>query len=276
MLLYSPARAGSTSALCPVNRLVAPAVLRCKRAGSQSFSNMPRIELPLADTAGSAVARANAERATCAPIDWRQLSHELRTPLNAILGNTELLLDGSSGPLSAQARTCLGEVQAAGQRLLRQVELLLAWSELCASRPKLAECQVDLIKLVRAALTTRRTDAAQVEPPDARLLICGDRVWLEVLVAEIVALNGPHVAAPTVRLESPAGHRALRFAWSGFCVARTGALQIALIETIARLQGAEVALDPDGLSLLWPLQPPDRPEAIGLTHDPGERSRETA
>src|SRR5918994_5242073 len=121
MLRDSSARVGSTSALCPVNRLVAPAVLRCKRVGSQSFSNMPRIELPVADAAGSAFARANAERATRAPIDWRQLSHELRTPLNAILGNTELLLDGSSGPLSAQARACLGEVQTAGRQLLRQV-----------------------------------------------------------------------------------------------------------------------------------------------------------
>jgi hypothetical protein len=236
---------------------------------------MPKTELPLADTAGSAFTRANAGRATCVPIDWRQLSHELRTPLNAILGHTELLLDGSSGPLSAQARACLGEVQAAGQRLLRHVQLLLAWSELWASRPERAERQVDLITLVGAALTTERPDAVHVEPRDARLLIWGDRAWLEMLVAEIIALNGPRAAAPTVKFESRGGHGALRFAWSGFCAPRTGALQIALIETIARLQGAAVALNPDGLSLMWPLQPPDRPAAIGPTHDAGERSRET-
>lgn len=224
---------------------------------------MPRIELPVADAAGSAFARADPERATRAPIDWRQLSHELRTPLNAILGNTELLLDGSSGPLSAQARACLGEVQAAGQRLLRQVELLLAWSELCASRPAPAECQVDLLALVRATLTAQRPDAVHVEPDDARLLICGERVWLQMLVAEIIALNGPRGAGPTISVESSAGHSALRFAWSGFCAARTSVLQIALIETIARLQGAKVALNPDGLSLLWPPQPPHRPAAIG-------------
>ena len=276
MLRDPPARCGSTSALCPLNRLVAPAVLRCKRAGSQSLSNMPRIELPVADSAGSACAPASAEQATCGPIDWRQLSHELRTPLNAILGNTELLLDGSSGPLSAQARACLGEVQAAGRELLRQVQLLLAWLELGASRPRQAECQVDLITLVRDALTTERPDAVQMEPPDARLLISGDRAQLQMLVAEINALNGPRAAAPTVSFGSSAGRHAVRFTWSGFCAARIAALQLALIETMARLQGAEVALNPDGLSLFWPLPSPDRPAAIEQTHEPGEPSRESA
>ena len=229
---------------------------------------MPPIELPVVDAAAPARSPADAERATCAPIDWRQLSHELRTPLNAILGNTELLLDGSSGPLSAQARACLGEVQTAGRHLLRQVQLLLAWSELCADRPKRAECRVDLLALVREALATERADAVQVEPRDARLLICGDRSRLQMLVAQIVALNGAYAAAPTVRFEVRAGHRGLRFAWSGFCATRTGAVQIALIETIARLQGAEVALKPDGLSLLWPLRQPDWPQAIEMPHDP--------
>ncbi len=236
---------------------------------------MAKIELPLADTAGSALSRANADRATCAPIDWQQLSHELRTPLNAILGNTELLLDGSSGPLSAQARACLGEVQTAGHQLLRQVQLLLAWSELCASRPQLAECPVDLISLVREALTTERSGTVQLEPHDAHFLICGDRSWLQTLIAEIIALNGARVAAPTVTFERGSGRDALRFAWPGFCATRTGALQIALIEAIARLQGADLALNPDGLSLFWPLQQPLGPEAIGSTHDPREWSGET-
>jgi His Kinase A (phospho-acceptor) domain len=236
---------------------------------------MPRIDLPAADRAGPVSGRADADRATCATIDWRQLSHELRTPLNAILGNTELLLDGSSGPLSAQARACLGEVQTAGRQLLRQVQLLLAWSELCAGSPTPAACRFDLITLVREALTDR-AGAVPVQPLDARLVISGDRSSLQMLVAEIVALNGANGEAPTVVLETGPGRSALRFAWSGFRAARTGALQIALIETVARLQGADVALNPDGLSLLWPLQQPEEPAAIGSTHDPGERPRERA
>ena len=217
---------------------------------------MAKIDLPAADTAGSAFSRANADRAICASIDWQHLSHELRTPLHAILGNAELLLDGSAGPLSAQARACLGEVQSAGHQLLRQVQLLLAWSELSVSRPKLAECPVEVITLVGEALAAENSGAVQVEPHDARFVVWGDRSWLQILVAEIIALNGARAAAPRVQFYSGAGRGALRFAWPGFCAARTGALQIALIEAIARLQGADVALHPDGLSLLWPLHQP--------------------
>jgi signal transduction histidine kinase len=175
---------------------------------------MPKIELPAGDSAASVSLQADAGRATCATIDWRQLSHELRTPLNAILGNTELLLDGSSGPLSAQARACLGEVQTAGRQLLRQVQLLLAWSELCLGRPTPDECPFDLITLVRDALA-EHSGSAQVEPRDARLVISGDRSSLPMLVAEILALNGatarhppsywrPVPAAPLCALPGPA------------------------------------------------------------------------
>lgn len=228
---------------------------------------MPRIDLPIADTAGAASSRANADHETAQPIDWRQLSHELRTPLNAILGNVELLLDGSAGPLSAQARTCLGEAQVAGRHLLRQVQMLLAWSELSVTGPTLTRRPIDLIGVVREALTIECLDAAQVEPDNACLPICGDPFWLQRLVAEILALGGAPRAAPTVRLESHAGGRALGFAWPGFCAARIGPLHMALIEAIARAQGAAVAPKTDGLTLYWPLEPLDRPLATRPAHE---------
>jgi signal transduction histidine kinase len=180
---------------------------------------MPSINLSVADAAGS-LTQADAGRATRAALDWRQLSHELRTPLNAILGNAELLLDGSTGPLSAHARACLGEIQSAGRQLLRQVQLLLAWSELGAARPQLAERPVDLIALIRAALSEARVETVRVEPHDARLLVRGDRFWLQMLVAEITALNGALHPAPTVALDSGVGHTALRLPGPGFAQRR--------------------------------------------------------
>jgi His Kinase A (phospho-acceptor) domain len=223
---------------------------------------MPRTKRPVVDTAEQAFARTDGDRGNCAPIDWRQLSHELRTPLNAVLGNTELLLDGSCGPLSAQARGCIGEVQTAGRDLLKQVRLLLAWSELCVGRPVLTECPVDMVALVREALTSEGRGAVRLEPQDARLVLLGDRSRLRMLVAEIIGLFGPPVAAPAVSATNRAGRSALRFAWSGFCAARTGALQLALIEALACLHGAELVLRPDGLSLCWLTPQPGRPGEI--------------
>ena len=48
---------------------------------------------------------------------WLNLSHELRTPANAIAGHVELLLSGSAGPLSADMRSSLGEIQRAAATL---------------------------------------------------------------------------------------------------------------------------------------------------------------
>ena len=226
---------------------------------------MPRIDRPIAETTGTA-SHAN-DQGSSDPIDWRQLNHELRTPLNAILGNVELLLDGSAGPLSAQARTCIGEVQTAGRQLLREVRMLLAWSELHASGPKRARHPVDLIALIREASTIACSNPARIEPHDACLLVCGDPVWLRMLVAEIVALHGAPWVAPTIRLERRTGGRALGFSWSGFCPKRTGALHMALIEGIARTQGAVLAPTPDGLTLHWP-EPLGRAEATAPEPDP--------
>jgi hypothetical protein len=223
---------------------------------------MPRIDLRIAGTKGAA-ARAEADPKAAQAIDWRQLSHELRTPLNAILGNIELLLDGSVGPLSDQARACIGEAQVAGRQLLHQIRLLLAWSELSSSGTEPGGEPVDLIALVREALTIERSGPTQIEPRDACLRISGDPFWLRMLVTEIVALCGAPDAAPTVRLESYAGHQALAFFWAGFCAERAGALRMALIEGIARLQGAVVAAKTDGLTLYWPGEQPDLPEAAG-------------
>jgi His Kinase A (phospho-acceptor) domain len=234
---------------------------------------MARIDRPSAGTKRAAAARAEADPKTADPkaahpIDWRQLSHELRTPLNAILGNVELLLDGSAGPLSAQARTCVAEVQVAGRQLLHQVRLLLAWSELSASGSKPVADTVDLIALIREALTVESSRPAQIDPQDACFQISGDPFWLRMLVTEIVALYGAPGAAPMVRLESCAGRRALGFVWSDFCADRAGALRMALIEGIARLQGVVLASKSDGLTLHWPAEQLDRPGAARRAQQP--------
>jgi signal transduction histidine kinase len=195
-------------------------------------------------------------------LDWRQFSHELRTPLNAILGNVELLLDGSAGPLSAEARACLGEVQTASRQLARRVRILLLWSEARAPETNRGNGPLDLIDMIRDLSATGHPGAPPIEPPDARLVVSGERFWLQTLISEIVELGGAprHPSAPSISLESHAEGRALGFSWPRFCAAEADPLQMALIEAIAGLHGAAALRTSNGLRLYWPTAPLAAPE----------------
>jgi hypothetical protein len=190
------------------------------------------------------------------------LSHELRTPLNAILGNTELLLDGSAGPLSSEARACLGEIQAAGRRMLRQVQALL---DLCdaRSRPAITAAQtIDLIELLRAAHAAALEPGRgfRIVPAQARYHVRGEPGELGVLAAAVVDMyrddgqsSGP--LQVTVRTcAGPGSGDALRIWWPGFDPNQLAALPTALIQAILNLYGGMAALTRDGLELDWPAE----------------------
>lgn len=189
-----------------------------------------------------------------------RLSHELRTPLNAILGNVELLLDGTTGPLSPDARACVGEIQAAGHQLLRQVRTLLLWSEAKASKAPPSGVPLDLIGLVRQIVAGEIQRPLQVQPKGASLVVWGDPAWLTTMMVQVVELGA---AAPAITLEARPDHAALGFAWPGFCSDQAEPLQIALIEAIADLHGGSVGLTTDGLCLYWPEQRSGRVDGPG-------------
>ncbi|MEZ5932457.1 MAG: histidine kinase dimerization/phospho-acceptor domain-containing protein [Alphaproteobacteria bacterium] len=60
---------------------------------------------------------------------YLNLSHELRTPANAILGHVELLLSGSAGPLSSEARASIGDIQRAAVALTAQIRHVISLAE---------------------------------------------------------------------------------------------------------------------------------------------------
>jgi His Kinase A (phospho-acceptor) domain len=212
---------------------------------------------------------------TANPADLRQFSHELRTPLNVILGNVELLLDGSAGPLSAQARASLGEIQIACRRLSRQVQLLLLWLAVRGGGAERGESTLDLMALIRDVRAAGHADSAPIEPLDARLQIRGDRCWLQTLIREVLELAGAPRGplAPAVRLERGADGATLGFVWPDFCAAEVEPLQVALIESIAEVQGAAAAFTSNGIRLYWPAArlaaPPATTEAPILALDAG-------
>jgi len=194
------------------------------------------------------------------PVSWPRLGHDLRTPLNAILGNTELLLDGSAGPLSSQARACLGDIQAAGRRMMGQVQVLL---ELCRlrTRPTLGSAvTLDLIELLRAAHAATLADEAlmQVAPAGARLVVRGDAAWLGAVAAASIELyhgDGPAGGPLRATIEPPARHASgagLLLSWGDFRPDHVAVLPLALIDAILDLHEGEAALTADGLRLYWP------------------------
>ena len=189
---------------------------------------------------------------------WPRLCHDLRTPLNAILGNAELLLDGSAGPLSCEARACLGDIQAAGLRMTRQVQLLL---ELCRARsqPALAvETEVDLLALLAAAvLLAESSSPLRIAPAGARLVLRGDASWLQLLASALAELRvGDSLGrgALQVAVAHDAQRRCglLRLWWVDFRPDQVPALPLALTDAILDLHNGELVLTPGGVLLCWP------------------------
>lgn len=224
--------------------------------------------------------------------DWLQLSHELRTPLNAILGNIELLLDGSAGPLAAPARACIGDIQTASRQLLHQLQPLLLLVQARTSGALAARMPLDLLALIRQASADARPDhdasrRADVDPacrperpsgtaclPEpASLMVPGDPVWLGTLAAALVDLHATSQDAKgplSITLEPPepgAGGVVLRAAWPGLDPATTSPVPLALIDAVLALHGGRIrAFRGDGLRL-------DLPGAVSATNGPEHHCR---
>jgi hypothetical protein len=242
----------------------------------------------------SALAEEGGVPATPWSSDWLQLGHELRTPLNAMLGNIELLLDGSAGPLAAPVRACVGDIQMASRQLLRQLQPLLLLVQARTADPVASGPPIDLLALVRqAAADSARAPHGTAQGPEAIgrrsgprlpegvcLMMAGDPVWLGALAAALVGLHAgaPQVDGPLwIVLEEPvqvpreepgkgAGSRpgsdgggiVMRAFWSGLDPATASPLPLALIDAVLALHGGRIrSLGADGLRL-------DLPRAVAL------------
>jgi signal transduction histidine kinase len=204
----------------------------------------------------------------------------LRTPLNAILGNIELLLDGSAGPLAAPARSCIGDIQTASRQLLLQLQPLLLLVQARTSGALATRMPLDLLALIRQASADARPDRGTPRPPEPNagmpglperptaaaslpeagaLMVPGDPIWLGALAAALVDL---HAAAQDAKgplsitlepSEPGAGGVVLRAAWPGLDPATTSPIPLALIDAVLALHGGRIrAFCGDGLRLDLP------------------------
>jgi signal transduction histidine kinase len=84
------------------------------------------------------------------------VSHELRTPLNAIIGFSDLLKEECLGPLNAEQRESLRDINASGMHLLSIINDLLDTSKVEAGRMDLLLSETNLKDLLEESLRAFR------------------------------------------------------------------------------------------------------------------------
>ncbi len=89
------------------------------------------------------------------------MSHELRTPLNAIIGFSELGKGQFFGPLGEQYRDYMVHIHESGHHLLRIINDILDVSKLEIDGMVLNETEMDVHKVVAAAMAEVRDRAAE-------------------------------------------------------------------------------------------------------------------
>jgi signal transduction histidine kinase len=89
------------------------------------------------------------------------MSHELRTPLNHILGFTELVVDGTAGPLTPTQSEYLGDVLSSGRHLLSLINDILDISKVEAGRLELEAAPVAVKGLMESSLRMVTEKAAK-------------------------------------------------------------------------------------------------------------------
>jgi PAS domain S-box-containing protein len=81
------------------------------------------------------------------------MSHELRTPLNAVIGYSEMMAQGTFGPLGNEKYVeYVGHIRDSGAHLLSLIDDILEMSTVESGGRRLNEETVDLRRLVRASM----------------------------------------------------------------------------------------------------------------------------
>lgn len=121
------------------------------------------------------------------------VSHELRTPITSILGYTELLAEGGYGDLTEEQTDAVRRIARNSSRLLSLIADLLTLSRIQESGVGLADRDLDLGDVVRAATAlvavvyeSRDLEVA-VEVPSEPVPYRGDREQLERVVINLLS-----------------------------------------------------------------------------------------
>jgi signal transduction histidine kinase len=125
--------------------------LRARRHALTLRDSVNELQHELDAERGHLDERARQER------EWLAvMAHELRSPVSAVLGYSELLADGTLGPIDGPASDALRRMHHAAEQLLRIIEGIddLATGSAAAAAPVEAVSALELIEHAAAALHT--------------------------------------------------------------------------------------------------------------------------
>ncbi len=194
------AESGETEVLIPLRR--GGELVGIQVANWHGFRPpMSRTEVRVASGIGqlASMALANArlveelENANQLKSDFvASMSHELRTPLNLIIGYTDLILDGTFGPVCADQVDTLGRVDKSARELLDLIEATLDLSRLEAKRVPLHLSDVNLSEIL-GDLQAEFAEAKHkpgVEmtwrTSDEPITVCTDAVKLRMILKNLI------------------------------------------------------------------------------------------
>lgn len=121
----------------------------------------------------------------------RHVSHELKTPLTAIREGSELLNEEAAGLLNPQQREIVGILRENSLRLQKMIENLLSYSAVQFRKPELMLENVDLGKLVNAAIEsyalTMRSKQIQIYRDFMPISVQGDSAKLHTVIDNLLS-----------------------------------------------------------------------------------------
>lgn len=121
----------------------------------------------------------------------RHVSHELKTPLTVLREGSELLADGTAGPVTPQQREIVEILQSNSVQLQRLIENLLNYQRAVAGLEQLKLAKVDLAEVARRVIERHRLSAASrsvaltLDASEAPML--GDEEKLSVVIDNLVS-----------------------------------------------------------------------------------------
>lgn len=122
------------------------------------------------------------------------VSHELRTPLTSIIGYSEMLAEGFAGALNPDQLQYVRTIVEKGETLLELISSILDISQLEAGKLRLVFEPVDVLQVLKTALTSVMPQAQRkslelevLAPPEPQPRVTADKDRLRQVVVNLLA-----------------------------------------------------------------------------------------